>query len=137
MGLLSKLVYKKGTLESDSDELEWPLIVDEDADPTDANLVTSLVKRPVSVFASGVPASGDRKHAVLLDLDIPVVLLPSSSWGNSHLYIEPPVLLTDEQLFKLLDVLAECGIIQRGFANASVARGYTALRPPWVDKNDE
>lgn len=130
MGLLSKLVYKKGTLESDSDELEWPLIVDEDADPADANLVTSLYKGE-SVWGA------NRKHAVLLDLDIPAELLQSSTWGCSHLYIEPQVPLTDEQLFKLLDMLAECGIIQQGFANASKARGYTALRPPWVDKNDE
>lgn len=129
MGILSKLVYKRGELVGDSDDAGYPLIVDEDADPATANLVTSLYKGE-NIWGGG------RRHAVLLDIDIPNEMYESSSWGNSHLYLEPIVPLTDAQLFKLLDVLAECGIIQQGFANASKARGYTALRPPWVGKED-
>jgi hypothetical protein len=35
---------------------------------------------------------------------------------------------------KLLDVLVEVGIVERGFRDASVKRGYTAVRTPWTKK---
>ncbi len=84
----------------------------------------------VTSSTSQTPDQG--AHYPVIDLDIPVNLLPSSKLGHSHLYINHPV--TQEQLFKILDVLAECGIVEAGYVAASKARGYSAVRLPWVKK---
>ena len=34
----------------------------------------------------------------------------------------------------LLDSLSASGVIQRGYAKASIKKGYAALRPPWIKK---
>lgn len=76
-----------------------------------------------------------RFHRPLLDLDIDAVLLPSTHEGHHHLYIDKPMPWTD--YIELLQVLAKVGIIEPGYASASLARGYTALRPPWVKKGPD
>lgn len=73
-------------------------------------------------------------HAVLLDLDVPACLLPSSTPGHSHLYID--VAVPTPTYFQLLDALAAAGVIQHGYANSSKHRGGTALRLPWVKKSE-
>lgn len=72
------------------------------------------------------------KHRPVLDIDIPAALIPSSTPGHSHLYIDKP--LTWDQYENLLWALVDCGIIESGYASASVARGYTSARLPWVKK---
>lgn len=74
-------------------------------------------------------------HAPVLDIDIPATLVPSSTEGHSHLYLD--VAMTWTQYCKLLDLLSEVGIIEEGYRNASIARGFTAARLPWVKKNNE
>jgi hypothetical protein len=71
-------------------------------------------------------------HRPVLDIDIPAALIPSSTPGHSHLYIDKP--LTWDQYENLLWALVDCGIIESGYASASVARGYTSARLPWVKK---
>ena len=71
-------------------------------------------------------------HRPVLDLDMPVRLYPSSTPGHHHLYVDKP--MTWDHYVKLLDVLAEVGLIQPGYASASKDRGYTRLRLPWVRK---
>lgn len=84
-----------------------------------ANVVTSL-------DASGYG------HYPVLDLDLPARLLPSSTPGHGHLYIDR--LLRWEQYAVLLDALGEAGILQPGYVSASKKRGHTAVRLPWVSK---
>lgn len=71
-------------------------------------------------------------HKVVLDIDVPAVLIPSSSPSHSHLYIDKDVPWPLYE--KLLRVLAECGIIEEGYAGASIEREYTTLRTPWTIK---
>lgn len=71
-------------------------------------------------------------HKPVLDLDFPAKLLDSSTPGHHHLLIDKE--LTWEQYEKLLDVLAEVGILQQGYVNASKERGFTCVRLPWVKK---
>lgn len=71
-------------------------------------------------------------HALLLDLDVPAWLIPSSTEGHSHLYVD--VKIPDAQYYPLLDALAHAGVIQPGYASSSKHRGGTALRLPWVKK---
>jgi hypothetical protein len=71
-------------------------------------------------------------HTVMLDIDHPARLVPSSRPGHYHLYIDHPMPQGD--YFKLLEVMVEVGLVQEGYRNASVARGGTHLRLPWVKK---
>jgi hypothetical protein len=72
-------------------------------------------------------------HALLLDLDVPAWLVPSSTPGHSHLYVD--VKIPTPTYFALLDALAAAGVIQQGYANSSKHRGGTALRLPWIKKD--
>lgn len=71
-------------------------------------------------------------HYPLLDIDIDVRLVPSSTNGHYHLYLG--TLMNHDQYSKLLDVLEEVGIIQHGFARQLDERGATFLRLPGVKK---
>lgn len=70
-------------------------------------------------------------HAVCLDIDMEAELIPSKTPGHYHLYIEKK--LTWENYKKLLEVLAEVEIIEKGYAGASIAKGCTCLRPPLIE----
>lgn len=72
------------------------------------------------------------RHTVMLDLDVPATLIPSSTPGHSHLYVEVTVPWAKYQ--QLLEVLADCGIIEPGYMAVSYKRGATHLRLPWVHK---
>lgn len=73
-------------------------------------------------------------HLVVLDLDIPAKLVPSSTPGHSHLFIEKP--LTWFQYVNLLRALEEAGIVEPGYVAVSIERGSTRVRLPWVKKGD-
>lgn len=94
------------------------------ADLTEANVVSSIARRPDST---------PPRHFPVLDIDIPAFLVPSSTPGHSHLYIDHEV--SDEVYWRLCDVLAEAGILQPGYVGASKSRGYTSVRLPWVKKS--
>lgn len=72
------------------------------------------------------------KHLVAVDLDIPAVLVPSSTLGHSHLIIDKE--LTWPQYRKLLEVLGEVGILEEGYVAASLRRNTTHIRAPWFPK---
>ena len=96
-------------------------------DLNEADIVTSEV---VQLFDwPGI----EPKHMVMFDVDIPMVVIPSSTPGHNHVYF-PNTYITKDRLFNLLDALADCGIVERGYAEASKARGFSALRLPWVGK---
>jgi hypothetical protein len=71
-------------------------------------------------------------HRPVLDIDLPAQLIPSTTPGHYHLYLD--VALPWRQYRELLETLAHCGIIQPGYASASIERGYTRVRLPWVAK---
>lgn len=89
-----------------------------------ANLVCSLLDR--------TDARGHVLHAPALDIDLPCYTVPSSTPGHSHLYIDKE--LTWSQYKALLAVLAEVGIIEKGYYQAAVANGASYLRLPGVTK---
>lgn len=74
--------------------------------PNEANLVSSMLNGP------GWFSKQDRVHRPALDIDIPAYLVPSKSGDHSHLYLD--IILSEEQYGKLLNVLAEVGIINPG-----------------------
>ncbi len=86
----------------------------------DDNLATSIARNG---FGSNFP---------VLDLDFPAALFPSTQRGHFHLYLGKR--LTWDQYQRLLTVLGEVGILEPGYVAASLRRGYTAVRLPWIQK---
>lgn len=86
--------------------------------------------KTADVIASAISGTGD--HTVMLDLDVPAKLIPSATPGHYHLYID--VVMGWKHYKFLLAALAACGIIEDGYKKASIARGFSALRPPWRKK---
>lgn len=76
--------------------------------------------------------AGHSTHTVMLDLDVPALLVPSSTPGHSHLYID--VEMSWGQYRLLLAHLASCGVIERGYYNVSVRKRATMLRLPWIKR---
>lgn len=74
----------------------------------------------------------EQHHRLLLDLDHPALLLDSSTPGHHHLYVD--VEIGDVQWRELIQALAVAGVIEEGYAEASLERGHTDLRLPWVKK---
>ena len=75
---------------------------------------------------------GSSKHKPVLDIDLPAKLVPSSTKGHFLLYIDYE--LTWANYSKLIKVMAEVGLLEEGYVGASLARGYTSARLPWVKK---
>lgn len=69
-------------------------------------------------------------HLPVLDIDHACRLVPSETPGHFHLYIEVP--MTWEQYAAIITALAEGGVIEKGYASASLARRCTYVAPrPW------
>jgi len=75
-----------------------------------------------------------KRHAVAIDLDIPAYLVPSTTPGHSHLYVDVPGGIAHDDYMDLLEVLGRCGVIEEGYAEVSRKRGHSDLRPPWIKK---
>jgi hypothetical protein len=88
----------------------------------DANILTSDV--------AGKPGM----HKLALDIDLPARLLPTTTPGHWHLYIDHE--MPWDAYVRILDALAEAGVIEKGYARASKIRGYTSVRPPWLAKTE-
>lgn len=79
----------------------------------------------------------DGSHAPVLDLDgIRPRLVPSSTEGNFHLYLDG-VSCSWEDYEELLVALAKCGIIEEGYMRASIERKATFVRKPGVTKDSD
>ena len=93
-------------------------------DINEANVISSI--------AQGMEPGPHAEHYPVLDIDFPAHLVPSSTNGHCHLYID--IRLTDEQMWRLCDVLADVGILEPGYVGGCKSRGYTSVRLPWLKK---
>jgi hypothetical protein len=109
-----------------------PGIDREERDIAVANVVSSEL-RPADPLLSD-PL--DARHVVAIDLDVPAYLVPSSTEGHNHLYIDVPHGIPHYRYMALLSALADCGVIEKGYAAVSIKRGHSDLRLPWVQKGD-
>lgn len=83
----------------------------------------------------GSPVEGTKDlHVPTLDIDLPCVLRQSSTAGHYHLFIDKP--MRWEQYRRLLEVLADVGIIEPGYYDSSIERGATFVRKPGLVKPD-
>ncbi len=72
------------------------------------------------------------QHRPVLDFDFPARLLPSSTEGHFHLLIDKP--MSWEVYSALLVAMKDAGLLEEGYVNAALRRGYTAVRLPWIKK---
>jgi hypothetical protein len=79
--------------------------------------------------------AGERHHALLIDVDCPAWLIPSSTGGHGHLYVDLDI--PDAALWRFLDAAAGIGLVEEGYVNACRERGMTSLRAPWIVKGEE
>lgn len=92
-------------------------------DITKGNVITSLVANNVT------------HHKLIIDLDLPAKLVPSSTPGHFHLYVDHEI--EKDAYFGLLAALVRAGLVEPGYLGASESRGYTAVRLPWIKKEAE
>lgn len=74
-------------------------------------------------------------HQIMLDLDVAAVCQPSTHPNHSHLIINKYVRWAD--YVALMEAMVKCGILERGYLEASRRRGETFLRLPWIRKGHE
>lgn len=108
----------------DSDNIQTDNVgrVGRDAPLSEANAVASL--SPVRGYHA--------KHKPVLDLDMNVMVIPSSTRGHYHLYIDREMSWDDYLL--LMRVMEHVGLLQPGYVKASHRTGASWLRLPWIKK---
>lgn len=74
-------------------------------------------------------------HMILVDLDVEAALVPSSTPGHHHLYIDAEVRWED--YLAMLRAMQKCGVVEKGYVDATEARGEAYLRLPWIRKYSE
>lgn len=127
LSLLSRLTTVRIDKFADSDQLE----------PSDDDRSPASILEGANCVSSRLPDDffGKPRHAIILDLDLPAYLVPSSTPGHSHLYIDK--VLNEDAYYELLDALAKAGVLEPGYVTASKRKGGTHLRLPWVKKGDQ
>jgi len=111
------------TLRGESDEMEAEPWTHQPIEK--ANLITSKVER----YPYGI-----EYHRPVLDIDFEAELIPSSTPGHYHLYLNKQISKTS--YMQLLRDLARADIIQQGFADSAIERGASSARLPWIKKDD-
>ena len=74
-------------------------------------------------------------HKIAIDLDMPAVLVPSSTEGHFHLIIDHPIAW--QRYVEILEALDRAGVVEHGYVEASKRRGFSALRVPWITKHSD
>lgn len=115
----------------------WDNVSDHDTyqDGTERSLEYSHKLSAAELLSSEILTEGGTPgaHKVLLDIDVPAKLVPSSTEGHSHLYID--VSAPWEKIEVLLDAMVAVGAVEPGYAEVCKKRRMTNLRTPWTVKN--
>ncbi len=132
-GYLTQFVDGTASYRIDGQRGRFTAFVDlEDTDYKDADAddVVFVSHEPniVTSKVNGRPG----QHAPVLDIDFPVTVVESSTPGHSHVYIDKPM---DWHVYRdLLLALVAAGLVEEGYAEAAIHRGFTDVRLPWVTK---
>lgn len=111
-----------GALEQGIEYLDGGPVLDAVED--DANLIGSLIDHD----------SGAELHLPVIDLDFPARLIPSSTNGHFHLYLDGMKPLTWDAYRRLLHALTEAGVIEPRYYFHCIRRGQSLVRKPGVFK---
>ena len=116
--LNNHLAYMSSSSIPDYDNIDTPT-----DDLKRADMVTSKIDDD---------SAGEPQHKIILDLDYEVQVIPSSTEGHFHLYLDKT--LPWSKYEKLLTVLGDLEVVEPGYARAAKRRKYTSVRLPWVKK---
>lgn len=104
------------------------------ADLTQVNLEQD--RKPVSEeeanLVSSESATNPGLHLPVIDIDFPAKLVPSTTPGHFHLYLDRPV--EWDKYLAVLNAMADAGLVEPGYASCSKARGASFVRKPGVKK---
>jgi hypothetical protein len=106
-------------------------------DPSGVDDQPERVEVPIedALLFSAKRRYGTDRYALLLDIDIPVHVVKSSS-GNTHLFFD--VDLSKAEHDDILHALGAAGVIQDGYMRSGVrSKLGSTLRLPWVKKGDD
>lgn len=92
---------------------------------------TPAISKDAQIVSSEI---GEGVHCPVLDIDVRAYLLPSSTEGHSHLYINHPMRWRPYK--RMLKAMARAGVLEKGYVKASIRRKHTAVRVPWLKKGD-
>lgn len=99
----------------------------------EANVATSLVKGDEPLISEGrTTYRWDMLHKPVIDIDLPIKVLPSTTEGHFHLFIDKE--MTWDHYRDFLCALASVGIVEQKYVNATIDRGFSAVRLPWIKK---
>lgn len=94
------------------------------------NEAIALVDEPSANLVSSLLENGN--HAPVLDIDFPARLIPSSTPGHYHLYLDKE--MSPGNYRTLIRTLSSVGILESGYAYAALNKGMTLVRKPDVLK---
>jgi hypothetical protein len=114
----------------------------EEMDLNRADVISSQLKVGEAAKANQYKIVGDGfdleqiydLHHIVIDVDMPVHVVESTTPGHHHLYVELPQPVSTERYFKWLEACAEIGLVEPGYVAAFQARGFSCVRLPWVQK---
>lgn len=91
-----------------------------------AKLISSELKGD---YQEDIHGLDQELHSPVLDIDFAARLIPSSTPGHFHLYLDG-LHLSWEKYARLLTALAEAGVIEKGYAGAAIRRKATFVWKP-------
>lgn len=101
----------------------------------DADLISSKVAAPAPQKLDLFGFENDEvveTHKLVLDIDLPAKLIPSTTPDHYHLYIDKEI--PADKYWDLVQAFVDAGLVEEGYLGASMRRGYTSARLPWVRK---
>lgn len=97
-------------------------------EPVDKDFGNTISSRIVGTDTETPDDGTTWKHAPVLDLDFPAMLVPSSTPGHFHLYLDK--VMTWPEYEQLLEALEVAHVLEPGYVSASRARRATFVRDP-------
>lgn len=97
----------------------------------DADIIAVADPNLANLIGSKDDVNGNL-HAPCLDIDYPIEVYPSSQVGHHHLYLNKLISWTSYK--QVLLALSNAGLIETGYAFASIKAGQSYLRPVGVIK---
>lgn len=134
--LIGRTLHWKESLKDDTntyDGVQRPHTmadVDRKWDPTHFIAGPGTKPKPEANLISSLTEQGTQAPAI--DIDLPVHAIPSSTPGHFHLYFEKEMSWPEYE--KLLRVMVEVGLVEKGFYDQAVKFKQTYLRLPYVKK---
>lgn len=87
-----------------------------------------------NIISSLISSTGER-HMPVIDIDFPCYVIPSSTPGHFHLYLDKEISWQDYEF--VLFSMKRAGLIDPGFYDESVRKRQTFARLPWIKKDNK